>query len=75
MPSVLYDREIEFARTGLTEKEAMKEYGQDALIVDRIDYTSNDRSRTEGETEGYVKIIAKRLSLQIVGAEIVGKNA
>lgn len=35
----------------------------------------NDRARTEDEPVGYIRIVAKRLSLQIVGAEIVGKNA
>ncbi len=74
-PSVLYDREIEFARTGLTFEESRIEYGDDVIIEERIDFTTNDRSRTEGKEEGYVKIIAKRLTLKIVGAEIVGKNA
>lgn len=74
-PSVLYDREIEFARTGLTFEESRLEYGDDAIIEEKIDFTTNDRSRTEGKEEGYIKIIAKRLTLKIVGAEIVGKNA
>lgn len=53
----------------------MEKYGDDAIIVDRMDFTSNDRARTESDAHGYVKIIAKRLSLQIIGAEIVAKNA
>jgi pyruvate/2-oxoglutarate dehydrogenase complex dihydrolipoamide dehydrogenase (E3) component/uncharacterized membrane protein YdjX (TVP38/TMEM64 family) len=72
VPSVLYDREVEFARTWLTLEEAIEKYGEDAIIVDRMDFSANDRSRTEAETTGYIRIIAKRLSLQIVGAEIVG---
>ncbi|MBC7503483.1 FAD-dependent oxidoreductase [Candidatus Gracilibacteria bacterium] len=75
IPSVLYDREVEFARTGLTSDEAIEKYGADAIITDRMDFTSNDRSRTESDTTGYIRIIARRLSLQIVGAEIVGKGA
>jgi pyruvate/2-oxoglutarate dehydrogenase complex dihydrolipoamide dehydrogenase (E3) component len=66
VPSVLYDREVEFARTGLTSEKAIENYGEDAIIVDRMDFSTNDRSRTEAETTGYVRIIAKRLSLQII---------
>lgn len=73
MPSVLYDREIEFARTGLTTEEAIEQYTADALIIDRIDLTTNDRARTESDTTGYIRIIAKRLTLTPIGAEIVGK--
>jgi pyruvate/2-oxoglutarate dehydrogenase complex dihydrolipoamide dehydrogenase (E3) component/uncharacterized membrane protein YdjX (TVP38/TMEM64 family) len=75
VPSVLYDREVEFARTGLTFEEAAEKYWVDSIVVDRMDFSANDRSRTESDTIGYVRIIAKRFSLQIVGAEIVGKNA
>ena len=75
VPSVLYDREIEFARTGLTQTEALAEYGEDSLVIEKLSFTSNDRARTEDATDGYIQIIAKRLTLQIVGAEIVGKGA
>ena len=75
VPSVLYDREIEFARTGLTRGEAIVEYGEDALVIENLSFTVNDRARTEGATEGYIQIVAKRLTLQIVGAEIVAKDA
>ncbi len=75
IPSVLYDREIEFARTGLTESEAKEKYGDDSIVCDRMDFSSNDRSRTESDTLGYVRIIAKRLTLQVIWAEIVGKWA
>ncbi len=75
IPSVLYDKEIEFARTWLTAEEAKIEYGEDAIIIDRMDFSVNDRSRTEKDEKGYVKIITKRLSLQILWAEIVWKNA
>jgi pyruvate/2-oxoglutarate dehydrogenase complex dihydrolipoamide dehydrogenase (E3) component/uncharacterized membrane protein YdjX (TVP38/TMEM64 family) len=75
VPSVLYDREVEFARTGLTFEEATEKYWVDSIVLDRMDFSANDRSRTESDTTGYVRIIAKRLSLQIVGAEIVGRNA
>ena len=75
VPSVLYDREIEFARTGLTRGEAIVEYGEDALVIEKLSFTVNDRARTEGATEGYIQIVAKRLTLQIVGAEIVAKDA
>ncbi len=73
IPSVLYDRGIEFARTGLTFEEATEKCGEDSIIVDRMDFSSNDRSRTESDTTWYIRIIAKRLSLRILGAEIVGK--
>ena len=75
IPSVLYDREIEFARTGLTRGEAIVEYGEDALVIKKLPFSANDRARTENATGGYIQIVAKRLTLQIVGAEIVGKDA
>ena len=49
IPSVLYDREVEFARTGLTSDEAREKYGDDSIISDRMDFTLNDRSRTEAD--------------------------
>ena len=75
IPSVLYDREIEYARTGRTLEEAQEKNGEDAIIIDRMDFSSSDRARTESQTTGYVRIIAERLSLRIMWAEIVGKNA
>ncbi len=66
IPSVLYDKEIEYARTGTTLEEAHEKYGEDAIIIDRMDFSSSDRARTESRTTGYVRIIAQRLSLQIM---------
>lgn len=47
IPSVLYDRELEFARTGLSEVEAIEKYGADSICVDMMPFAANDRARTE----------------------------
>ena len=75
VPSVLYDLEVEFARTGLTQEEAISEYGEESIIIEKASFSSNDRARTESHTDGYIQIISRRLTLQIIGAEIVGKSA
>ncbi len=63
--------EPEAARVGLTEDEAKKKFG--AIDVIKVPFEENDRARTEGETEGFAKIILN--GKKIVGAHIVGLRA
>lgn len=63
--------EPEVARVGLTEREAKEKFGKTDII--KIEFEENDRAQTEGETEGFAKIILHKK--RIVGAHIVGLRA
>jgi pyruvate/2-oxoglutarate dehydrogenase complex dihydrolipoamide dehydrogenase (E3) component len=72
VPRVTYcDPEI--AAVGLSESEARKLHG-DAIKVLRQTFDGNDRARTEGRTEGLVKIIAGKGG-RVLGAGIAGAGA
>ena len=63
----------ELAQVGLTEAEAVKEFGPSVTIV-RWPFHDNDRAQTEGKTAGLIKAaIGKRG--KILGVGIVGANA
>lgn len=63
--------EPEVARVGLTEKEAREKFGDVKII--KVPFEENDRAQTEGETEGFAKIILN--GKKIVGAHIIGLRA
>ncbi|MGI8638880.1 MAG: dihydrolipoyl dehydrogenase [Pyrinomonadaceae bacterium] len=63
--------EPEVARVGMTEAEAKKKFGDIKII--KVPFGENDRAHTEGETEGFAKIILS--GKKIVGAHIVGLRA
>jgi pyruvate/2-oxoglutarate dehydrogenase complex dihydrolipoamide dehydrogenase (E3) component len=63
--------EPEVARVGMTEKEAREKFGKVKII--KVSFEENDRAHTEGETEGFAKIILK--GKKIIGAHIVGLRA
>ncbi|MGI8786867.1 MAG: dihydrolipoyl dehydrogenase family protein [Pyrinomonadaceae bacterium] len=63
--------EPEVARVGLTESEARKKFG--AIKTIKVSFEDNDRAHTEGEPEGFAKIILHKK--RIVGAHIVGLRA
>ncbi|WP_424931502.1 dihydrolipoyl dehydrogenase family protein [Amaricoccus macauensis] len=71
VPRVLYT-EPELAQVGLTEREAREAHG-DAIEVLTADYEGNDRARTDGLTEGRIKVIVHKG--KPVGAGIVGAQA
>jgi pyruvate/2-oxoglutarate dehydrogenase complex dihydrolipoamide dehydrogenase (E3) component len=63
----------ELAQVGLTEAEAVTEFGPSIKIV-RWPFHDNDRAQTEGKTIGLIKaVIGKRG--KILGVGIVGANA
>ena len=63
----------ELAQVGLTEAEAVKEFGASIKVV-RWPFHDNDRAQAEGKTAGVIKaIIGKRG--RILGVGIVGANA
>ena len=63
----------ELAQVGLTETEAVKEFGASITVV-RWPFHDNDRAQAEGKTAGLIKaVIGKRG--RILGVGIVGANA
>ncbi len=61
----------EVASIGLTEKEAIEQYGNKKIIAYYVPLSEADRAICEARSDGFVKIVAKRLSGKILGATIV----
>lgn len=72
MPWTTYTRP-EIAHVGLYEAEAQAQGLATATIV--IPFSKVDRAIADGETEGFVKILHKQGSDQILGATIVANHA
>ena len=72
IPWVTYT-DPELAQVGLTEAEALEEYGEEMLEVVRIPFAENDRAIAERKTEGFIKVMIVRG--RPVGASIVGAMA
>jgi dihydrolipoamide dehydrogenase len=62
----------EIATVGLTEAEARKQ-GYDP-IVGKFPFTALGRAMAVGETEGFIKVVARRESEQILGVHMVGTD-
>lgn len=65
----------EIAQIGLSEAEAISEYGTDLIHRIEVPFGAVDRARTDDETSGLLIIIAKRLSGRILGTHIIGPRA
>lgn len=63
----------EAARVGLTEEEARRQ-GQQVRVV-RFPWSAIDRAQTEGEREGFIKIILSQKGDKMLGAHLVGGRA
>jgi len=63
----------EVARCGLTEAEAREKHG--AVDVFRVDLHDVDRAVAEGETKGFIKVVATRWTGKLLGVHLVGPNA
>ena len=72
IPWVTYT-DPELAQVGLTEAEAIKKYGQNAVTVARFEYKENDRAIAEGKTDGLIKVMV--VKGRPVGASIAGAHA
>ncbi len=72
MPWVTYTAP-EIAHVGLYESEA-REQGLDTQTI-KIPFSDLDRALADGEPEGFLKILHKRGSDQILGATIVAQHA
>jgi len=72
IPSVIYTYP-EVATVGRTEEE-LKAAGV-AYKAGKFPFTANARARVNGETEGFVKILADAATDRVLGAHIVGPDA
>lgn len=72
IPGIVYTYP-EVASVGKTEDE-LKKLGTEYKIG-KFPFMANSRARTNGEAEGFVKIITDRKTDRILGAHIIGPNA
>jgi dihydrolipoamide dehydrogenase len=72
IPSVVYTWP-EAAAVGKTEEE-LKQAGVD-YKVGKFPFTANARARANGDTEGFVKILADRTTDRVLGVHIIGPDA
>ena len=71
IPSAIWT-DPEIATVGLTEAEAKKQ-GYDP-IVGKFPFTALGRAMAVGETTGFIKVVARRESEQILGVHMVGAD-
>ncbi len=65
----------EAAGVGLTEEEAVRQYGADGVSVGRFPFAANGRAVACGETEGFVKVLVERTCAELLGVHIFGAAA
>ena len=65
----------ELAHVGMTEQEAHKQYGVDAVHASRAWFKDLDRGKITRETKGYAKVVGHRKSGRLLGAHILGPHA
>ena len=70
LPAAIFT-DPELAQVGLTEAQARKVHGD--IKVFRHDFDHNDRSVTEGDMRGFVKVVTS--GKRVVGITIVGAQA
>lgn len=72
VPSCIYTFP-EVGTAGLSEEEALKRGHQ--IITSIFPMTANGKAMTEGETEGFVKIVADREYGEVLGIHIIAAHA
>ena len=72
IPGVVYTWP-EVASVGQTEEELKA--GGVAYTVGKFPFTANGRARAMGDTDGFVKILADKVSDRLLGAHIIGPDA
>lgn len=65
----------EVASFGMGQEEATKVFGKKKLALYYVPFAEVDRAITADREEGFVKVITKKWSSQILGATIVGPRA
>ena len=74
VPSTIYTSP-EVATIGLSEKDAIQQYGSHKIVVYRRHLSHVDRAICDNAQEGMIKIICHKKNLQIIGATIVAPVA
>lgn len=72
IPGIVYTYP-EIASVGKTEDELKKEGVE--YNVGKFPFLANSRARANGETDGFVKVLADKKTDQILGAHIIGVSA
>jgi dihydrolipoamide dehydrogenase len=72
IPGIVYTYP-EIASVGKTEDELKKEGVE--YNVGKFPFMANSRARANGETDGFVKVLADKKTDQILGAHIIGVSA
>lgn len=65
----------QIASAGLTEDQALQQYGADAITVKIQSYGDTAYGWAMEDSDGFVKLIAERASGKILGAHIMGAEA
>ena len=63
----------EVASVGLTEEAAKERFGD--IKIGKFPFMANGKAMVEGETEGFVKVIADKKYKEILGVHIFGPSA
>ncbi len=74
IPRVIFT-DPEVASIGLTEEQAIEQYGAHSIATVTIPLSESDMALCQARTDGFVKIVTKRLSSRILGASIVAPIA
>ena len=65
----------EVSSVGLTEAQAMEQYGENKVGVAKQKMSHVDRAICEGEEAGLIKIVYHKKNYQILGATVMGPSA
>jgi len=71
VPSCIYTIP-EAAAVGITEKEAVENYGRSEVITGRFPFNANGRALASGENTGMVKVIADAKYGELLGVHMFG---
>lgn len=65
----------EVASIGYSESEAKQEFGENTVVVSKMNLSKVDRAVCTGETKGFIKVIYSKKNGQILGATIMAPCA
>ncbi|UCE28863.1 MAG: dihydrolipoyl dehydrogenase [Candidatus Bathyarchaeota archaeon] len=65
----------EIGSVGLREKEAIKEYGKDNVLIGFQKYENTAKGEAMGVEDYFVKVIVEKETLKLLGAHIIGPYA
>jgi dihydrolipoamide dehydrogenase len=65
----------EIASVGMKESEALKEVGEDGILIGFYKYENTAKGEAINARGYFVKVILEKESLRILGAHIIGPNA